>query len=122
MVQMVIDTEELAVESYLSVKVHIEAEVLTAEKARRKANVWLLMNVGNLLGAENPELIFSDSHLLWRVDVILTSPTRGKIGQVGRLWLDAVTGNIVSSALSPLCLSVPTNFLTGKPTRDTSFW
>ena len=97
MVKMVIATEELAVESYLSVKVHIEAEVLTAEKARRKANVWLLMNVGNLLGAENPELIFSDSHLLWRVDVILTSPTRGRIGQVGRLWLDAVTGNIVSS-------------------------
>lgn len=97
MTQMVIDTEETAVESRLSVNVHIEAEVLSAEKARRKANVWLLMNVGNLLGTENAELIYSDSQLLWRVDVILTSPIRGKLGCVGQLWLDAISGEPLPS-------------------------
>ncbi len=73
------------------INVHIEADVLPAEVVRRKANVWLLNHVGNLLGAENPELVVTEK-LLWRVEVILTSPTRGQLGKVGNLYLDAVTG------------------------------
>lgn len=78
------------------VNVHIEADVLPAEVIRRKANVWLLTNVGNLLGAENPELIIKDK-LMWRVDVVLTSPTRGYVGKVG-LVLDATTGVVLPTA------------------------
>lgn len=37
----------------LQVSVHIQAEVLSAEAARREANYWLLENVGNLLRADN---------------------------------------------------------------------
>ena len=79
------------------VNVHIEADVLPAEVIRRKANVWLLTNVDNLLGAENPELIIKDK-LMWRVDVVLTSPTRGYVGKVGSLCLDATTGVVLPTA------------------------
>ena len=43
----------------MQVSVHIDTEVLDPEVARRKANVWLLMNVGNLLRADDPELILT---------------------------------------------------------------
>lgn len=71
--------------------VRFEGEILEPETARRKANVWLLGHAGNLLGAKNSELVITD-RILWRFDVILTSPDRGEIGAVGKLCLDAVTG------------------------------
>lgn len=79
----------------LQVSVHIEAEVLSAEAARREANYWLLENVGNLLRADNLELVLGEQ-LVWRVDIVLTSPTRGQIGVVGRLELDAITGEVLA--------------------------
>lgn len=71
----------------------LDAEVLGAETARRKASAWLLMNVGNLLAAENPELVIrEDGELWWRFDVLLTSTQRGRIGTIGRIHFDAQTG------------------------------
>ena len=68
------------------------------ETARRSANVWLLDNVGNLLGTENPELIMG-SQLLWRCDVVLGTPSldqpgKGNSYRVGQIRLDAATGEI----------------------------
>ena len=79
----------------LQVSVHIQAEVLSAEAARREANFWLLENVGNLLRADNLELVLGD-RLVWRSDIVLTSPTRGTIGVVGRLEIDAITGEVLA--------------------------
>jgi len=79
----------------LQVSVHIQAEVLSAEAARREANFWLLENVGNLLRADNLELVLSD-RLVWRSDIVLTSPARGVIGAVGRLEIDAITGEVLA--------------------------
>ena len=72
----------------LQVSVHVQAEVLSAEAARREANYWLLENVGNLLRADNPELVLRD-RLVWRIDVARISPARGQIGVVGRIEIDA---------------------------------
>jgi len=79
----------------LQVSVHIQADVLSPEAARREANYWLLENVGNLLRADNPELVLGDQ-LVWRTDIVLTSPTRGQIGTVGRLEIDATTGEVLA--------------------------
>jgi hypothetical protein len=79
----------------LQISVHIQAEVLSAEAARRKANYWLLENIGNLLRAENPELVLGD-RLVWRMDIALTSPDRGSLGLIGRLEIDASSGEILA--------------------------
>lgn len=79
----------------LQVSVHVQAEVLSADAARREANYWLLENVGNLLRSDNLELVLSE-RLIWRIDIVLTSPARGQIGVVGRLELDAITGEILT--------------------------
>lgn len=79
----------------MQVSVHIQAEVLSAEAIRREANYWLLENVGNMLRADNPELVLGDQ-LVWRIDIVLTTPTRGQVGVVGRLELDAITGEVLA--------------------------
>ena len=79
----------------------IDEEILQSEVARRKANVWLLDNAGNLLGARNAELLI-DETVRWRFEVILTSPGRGVIGVIGKICMDAVTGEaIVTEDLVP---------------------
>jgi hypothetical protein len=79
----------------LQISVHVQAEVLAAEVARRRANVWLLEHIGNLLRAESPELVLGE-RLVWRVEVMLTSPSRGRVGLLGRLELDAITGDVLA--------------------------
>ena len=88
----------------IRVSVNLQAEVLSPAIARRKANVWLLETVGNLLGAENPELVLDDASTplrpLWRCDVVLGLPSVATPGAgdrylIGKIAVDAVTGKIV---------------------------
>jgi hypothetical protein len=88
----------------IRVSVNLQAEVLSPAIARRKANVWLLETVGNLLGAENPELVLDDAsnplRPLWRCDVVLGLPSLATPGTgdrylIGKIVVDAVTGEIV---------------------------
>ena len=84
----------------MQVKVHVDTEVMDPEIARRRANVWLLETVGNLLGAENAELILSEP-LRWRYDVILglpdlTHPGTGDLFRVGMIEVDATTGEVLN--------------------------
>ncbi len=82
--------------SKLQINVHIDAEVLDPEVARRKANVWLLLYAGNLLRADYPELIL-DKDLLWRYTVVLTSPGGGDAGKIGQICVRAATGEVIAS-------------------------
>lgn len=79
----------------LPISVHIDTEVLHPDVARRKANAWLLLYAGHLLRADAPELIL-DQELLWRYDVILTSPRGGDVGKVGQIRVRATTGEVLA--------------------------
>ena len=96
MTQLIIPVSQTPEASRLKVSVHIQAEVLSAQVVRQQANVWLLENVGNLLRAASPELVLGDQ-LIWRIDVMLTSPTRGEIDRVGRLEIEATTGQVLAN-------------------------
>ena len=83
----------------LQVSVHLQATVMAPDVARHKANVWLSMNAGHLLLAENPELVLSE-RLEWRFDVVRSIPRRDKPGKVrrnaiGRMQMDAMSGEVV---------------------------
>jgi hypothetical protein len=81
----------------MRIAVHIDTEVLHPEVARRKANVWLLMYAGHLLRADRPELVIEpDQDLMWRYDVILTSPKSGDVGKVGQLRVRAANGEVLA--------------------------
>jgi hypothetical protein len=74
----------------------MKTHMISAEAARKQANVWLLENVGNLLRAESPELILTDKPT-WHVTIWLTSPTSGSVGCIGNLKVDAVSGKVLGS-------------------------
>jgi hypothetical protein len=79
---------------HVNVFVHIEAQVLAPDVARRKASGWLIDNAGNLLHAEQPQLLLGEK-VAWQFQVALTSPRRGTVGYVGLLQMDAVTGEVM---------------------------
>lgn len=82
----------------MPVSIYIKADVPAPAIAQRKANIWLSMNAGHLLLAENPELVLREP-LQWRFDVIYSVPSRSKPGVVqrsypGRMQMDAVSGEV----------------------------
>lgn len=81
---------------HVNVTVHVSAEVIAPDIARRKASGWLVDHVGNLLHAEQPQLLVSE-RLMWQMQVALTSPRVGLIGYLGSIQLDALTGEIVNA-------------------------
>ncbi len=68
---------------------------VTAAKARRIVNRFLLDQVSYLMGAEKPALIRVENHLAWRVPIVLTAPEKGIVGQVGTLDVDAESGDML---------------------------
>ncbi len=68
--------------------------VVTMHIARRKVNVLMLERIGNLLHSGTPELLLKD-RAYWRTPVVLSTPSRGQIGQAGHIDIDAETGEMI---------------------------
>ncbi len=94
-----LEIEEIALPEQAEIKVELSLTSkvnVTDFTAQRKVSKLLLDRVGNLLYGERPSLVIS-RRLLWRVPVWLGLPTRGPVGQVGVLDVDAQTGEILFS-------------------------
>lgn len=64
------------------------------DAARRRANGYLGMNIGLLMGSSEPRLVLG-SPPKWRLAVHLHLPSTGKVGQVGTIEVNALTGEII---------------------------
>lgn len=71
-----------------------ESLAITAAIARRKVNIITLEHVSNLLLADEPTLVSESDKWVWRVPIDLTFPSRGRVGRVGELDVDAQNGNV----------------------------
>jgi hypothetical protein len=90
-------TKASADDDLAEVIVHVHARIVAPARARRTANGWLCLEVGDRMLAADPELLVSD-RLIWRVPVQWTSPTTGVLAQsVGQIMVDAVTGEILAN-------------------------
>lgn len=96
MAQIILPAPPIQESTRVHINIHIQADVIAAETIRRRANVWLLENIGNLLRAETPELILG-APLIWRLMIVLTSPTQGMLGWLGYLEVEATTGEILTN-------------------------
>lgn len=95
------NSRKVTPDQQMEIIVNIKATVLDAEVVRRKANVWLLDHVGNIVGASKPELILGE-RLVWRYDVVLgvpnlAQPGSGALYKVGQMMLDAQTGDVLDA-------------------------
>ncbi len=68
---------------------------ITAFTARQKASGYVGDRISHLMGGDEPALMLSQGHLVWRVPITLTSPSQGTIGIVGVLDVDARTGSLI---------------------------
>lgn len=85
----------------IRIAIHVQAEVVPEKEAIQKASHWLLMNAGNLLRADNPELVLGNP-LKWRLDVWLSTPALnpprvGPSDRLGQIYIDASTGDVITS-------------------------
>jgi len=84
----------------VSFELKIKGELnITAFSARQQVNYYLIVHVGNLLHAGEPNLLVGDNGLAqWDVPVIYSLPRRGTLGTIGHLCVDAQNGDIKFNA------------------------
>jgi hypothetical protein len=75
---------------------------ITPYVAKQKANYFLVMQVGNLVMAAEPNLEFHEQGAWWRVPAMLTNPEQGHIGKIGEIIVDAQTGSIIEDETTPI--------------------
>lgn len=71
---------------------------VTPEEARRKVNRWVLDDVSYMMHAESPTLVIDD-RAVWRVPVALTASHVGRVGAVGEIDVDAITGDLLNAEI-----------------------
>lgn len=85
----------LPAQAEVRIEVSVTARLtVTATTAQRKVSRLVLERIGNLLYGEAPNLV-AGQRLRWRVPVWLGSPTRGPLGQIGALDVDAQSGELL---------------------------
>ncbi len=77
-------------------KVEIKGELnINAFAARQQVNHYLIMHVGNLLHAGDPDLLVGSNDLTqWDVPVVYSLPRYGMLGAVGHILVDAQNGDL----------------------------
>ena len=83
---------ELRISVDLTVQINI-----SAEEARRKAHRFVSDKVSYLMGGESPTLLLADQQVLWRVPIMMTYPSYGRLGTVGAIDVSAETGKMLIS-------------------------
>src|SRR5262249_35991727 len=79
----------------LSIRIDMTAQVnVTAFVVRQKATRFVVMEISSHLLGQTPDLKIGD-RLTWSVPIMLTSPTRGVVGKVGEILVDATTGELL---------------------------
>jgi len=68
---------------------------ISAFVARQKIIVLMLEQISHLLLADDPELVMrADRTWVWRVPIDFTYPSRGRVGRVGEMEVDAQHGEV----------------------------
>jgi len=73
--------------------------VVNQRSARRKANVWLMEQVGNVV-VKNLQLIQRHGQAIWHGEVFITLPHQLPLGPIGQVEVNATTGQVLNSAQS----------------------
>ena len=92
-VRILIETEKLPERGPLNIRLDVSITInTTAEEARRKVSVFVGNEIADLLTGEMPDLVWQKGGAYWRVPVILSTRTLGRIGLVGFIDVNVETG------------------------------
>ncbi len=81
----------------INISVNVTATLnITAYTAKRKVNALVLKRIGTGLFSDEPTLVVKDKAIVWRVPVFVSTASRGRLGQIGQVEVDAQTGAILA--------------------------
>jgi len=93
--RVMIETIEPPVQGRMDIQVRLTANILIpADTARRRVSVFVGDRIADLLHGETPAMVVSKAGVYWRVPVVLSSRSWGRIGQVGVIDVDVETGKL----------------------------
>jgi hypothetical protein len=79
----------------VAIRIEVTAQAnITPFVARQTVTGFVIREISDRLRGEEPQLVVGD-RLCWSVPVVLTSPTRGDVGKVGEVLVDATTGELL---------------------------
>ena len=87
--------QEVADFTHFLFRKHVRLAV-NEHAACRKANRWLVEQVGNMVMADQPLLTQSGDRPVWRFGAFVTSLFHAPRGPIGHLDVDATTGNVLA--------------------------
>ena len=78
----------------VSFKIEVDSTFnISAFVARQKANLYLLMHLGELVSTGEPEL-WVEKQIYWRLPIIYSLPSVGTLGTIGEILVQVDNGNI----------------------------
>jgi hypothetical protein len=90
-----IETVKPPSQGRMDVQLRLTANIQeTAEAARRRVSVYVGNEIADLLYGEEPTLVINAAGVFWRVPVVLSSRSWGRIGQVGAIDVNVETGEL----------------------------
>lgn len=79
----------------VAIRIEMTAQAnITPFVARQKVTGFVILEISDRMRGDQPELVVGD-RLCWSVPVVLTSPSRGVVGKVGDILVDATTGELL---------------------------
>jgi hypothetical protein len=79
----------------LDIEIKLTANIqVSSEMARRQVSVFVGNHIADLLYGEKPDLVLRENGVYWRVPVVLSSRSMGRIGPVGVIDVDVETGDL----------------------------
>jgi len=92
---VMVETITLPERGRLDIEIKLTANIqITPEVARRQVSVFVGNHIADLLHGEAPDLVLREKGVYWRVPVVLSSRSLGRIGQVGVIDVDVESGEL----------------------------
>ncbi|MDM8521372.1 hypothetical protein QUF64_15100 [Anaerolineales bacterium HSG6] len=80
----------------LDINIQISANIQVSPlEARRQVSIFVTHYIADLLHGDIPNLVWRKEGVYWRVPVILSSPSKGRIGLIGTIDVDIETGKLL---------------------------
>lgn len=92
---VMLETVKPPVRGWMDIQVRLTANIqVTADAARKRVSVFVGDRIADLLHGETPAMLISETGVYWRVPVVLSSRSHGRIGPVGAIDVDVETGEL----------------------------
>ena len=94
---MAVELQSLPQTGRLEIEIKVTSDInVSAYSARQKVDSFILSEISYMMHAGEPNLVVGES-INWRVPIILSLASRGNVGEVGTIDVNAQTGQLTTT-------------------------